>query len=506
MQYAELEPHYAAAERLIGTAGDAGADPFRRGARARTRCRPAPTCSVPPSPRRRPSASACTRTGPRVASTRCPYDDRPACRNCGFSAYYGCPIHAKGDPIASLQRALRTGRCEIRPESVVVDITTDPAGRRATGVRYLDGGRGPARGPRRSGGARRRRLRDTAAVAAERPGQLIGARRALPDVPLPDVLGGRVPLRAARRTGASRSPTSTTTSWCRVRPRPRRPRAAACPGSAAARSSTEEPTRRWRRRSSTRTGPEHNRSIRESVLRRRLWVLTMQGEDLPQPTNRIDLDPTGARRVGSTGGRVTYAPHAHELVASKHFAPLMEQVLREAGADWAFTPHLAARGQGQRAHPQPARRRPRLSARDGNVPDGHRPRHQRGRPRRAASTTSRTSSVPTRRCSRPRPATTRPSPSSPSPIGRPAGSLVSPRRNPASERPSGRFDRPIVHGPGPAVVAKVTTRPFHTPPQNVRCGHDGGVRFCWRQRHVRLWPSNRENVPCVTVWRLASSS
>ena len=43
-----------------------------------------------------------------------PYDGRPACNNCGFCAHYGCPIEAKGDPIAPLRNALRTGRCEIR--------------------------------------------------------------------------------------------------------------------------------------------------------------------------------------------------------------------------------------------------------------------------------------------------------------------------------------------------------------------------------------------------------
>ena len=46
-----------------------------------------------------------------------PYDGRPACNNCGFCGFYGCPIDAKGDPVAPLRNALRTGRCEIRPES-----------------------------------------------------------------------------------------------------------------------------------------------------------------------------------------------------------------------------------------------------------------------------------------------------------------------------------------------------------------------------------------------------
>ena len=56
------------------------------------------------------------------------FDGRPACNNCGFCGYYGCPIDAKGDPVAPLRRALRTGRCEIRPESYVTDVAARRVG------------------------------------------------------------------------------------------------------------------------------------------------------------------------------------------------------------------------------------------------------------------------------------------------------------------------------------------------------------------------------------------
>ena len=39
-------------------------------------------------------------------------------------------------------------------------------------------------------------------------------------------------------------------------------------------------------------GAEHKTLMRRSPMRDRLWAFTMQGEDLPQPTNRVDLDPT----------------------------------------------------------------------------------------------------------------------------------------------------------------------------------------------------------------------
>src|SRR5262249_46250662 len=66
------------------------------------------------------------------------YDGRPACNNCGFCGYYGCPIDAKGDPVAPLRHALRTGRCEIRPDASVAEVLVDGTGRTARGGRYLD--------------------------------------------------------------------------------------------------------------------------------------------------------------------------------------------------------------------------------------------------------------------------------------------------------------------------------------------------------------------------------
>jgi len=77
--------------------------------------------------------------------------------------------------------------------------------------------------------------------------------------------------------------------------------------------------------------------MRDSALRRRLWVFTMQGEDLPQATNRVDLDPTVRDAWGRPAGRVTYQPHRHELAASEHYGAILEAVMSSAGAEWAFS-------------------------------------------------------------------------------------------------------------------------------------------------------------------------
>ena len=85
------------------------------------------------------------------------------------------------------------------------------------------------------------------------------------------------------------------------------------------------------------SGRHHGAAMRDSSLRDRLWVFTVQGEDLAQPTNRIDLDPTVRDAWGLPAGRVTYRPHRHELVLSDHVAPAHEAIMRDAGAEWVHT-------------------------------------------------------------------------------------------------------------------------------------------------------------------------
>jgi len=134
--YDDLEPAYAEAERLVGVAGEAGANPF-----APWRSGPYPMPPGAPMYCAVVTSAAAERLGyhPYPGPTGCnsvPYDDRPACNNCGFCGYFGCPIHAKGDPVASLRRALLTGRAELRPESFVSKILVSNG--RATGVEWID--------------------------------------------------------------------------------------------------------------------------------------------------------------------------------------------------------------------------------------------------------------------------------------------------------------------------------------------------------------------------------
>lgn len=339
VDYAELEAHYTAVERAFGVAGEGGANPF-----AAWRSAPFPMPPGDDMPMAVVSAAAAERAGfhPYRAPTGAnsvAYDGRPACVDCGFCGGFGCPIHAKGDPIASLQRALRTGRCDLRPDAYVRDIVLDPSGRRATGVRYLDltGYPEPPVVELRAA-----RAVVVAAGAFETPRLL-----------LRNQLGGDLVGRYltyhfqtftvgifAEATGGERGRSVTHLHDDLMIDTPELRAAAAAAGLPWVRGGVVEHGAGQHPVDEATTypaGEAHLRSMADSALRRRLWAFTMQGEDLPQATNRVDLDPMVRDVWGLPAGRVTYAPHRHELAASAFAAPRHESIMRDAGAQFAFS-------------------------------------------------------------------------------------------------------------------------------------------------------------------------
>src|SRR5581483_1130966 len=260
------------------------------------------------------------------------------CNNCGYCGGFGCPIHAKGDPISSLRRALRTGRCEVRPEAYVVEVVLDGSGRRATGVRYLDIAAGNVPREVRAGHV------VLAAGAFETPRLLlqcgVGNSSGLVGRNLmyhfQTFTVGIFPFSLHGERG--RSVTHLHDDF--IVPGPAEMAAAREAGLPWIRGGTVEHGGGGTPLMESMTypsGPQHNLSMRDSAIRDRLFAFTMQAEDLPQATNRVDLDPSVVDAWGFPAGRVTYAPHTHELVASDHFAPLLEDVMRDAGATFAFS-------------------------------------------------------------------------------------------------------------------------------------------------------------------------
>ena len=133
--YAELEPFYAEAERVIGVAGDSAA----------------PGCwrSTPyPLPAHRLSyastriAAGCARLGltlvpESLAILSDVHDGRPPCNYCG-NCVRGCPRADKGSvDVTFVRQAVATGRCVVRPLSQVVELEAGPNDW-VTSLRYAD--------------------------------------------------------------------------------------------------------------------------------------------------------------------------------------------------------------------------------------------------------------------------------------------------------------------------------------------------------------------------------
>lgn len=328
--YDELEPYYATAERRVGVAGDATANPF-----AAWRSGPYPMPPGAPMYGATLSSQSASRVGlhPYAAPTAAnsvAYDGRPACNNCGFCAQFGCPIHAKGDPVAMLQRAMLSGRAELLAETFACRIRTD--GRRATGVEVV----GPD-GRHRVLGAKAVVL---AAGAVETPRLLLLSGWENP-------LVGRH-LMVHFQTIAfgvfeedfhaerGRAVTHVHDDAVIVDEDARRAAAAAglpwLRGGMVEHTGTSLPIREAKRYP---WGRRHTELMRSSPMRRHLWAFTMQGEDLPQPTNTVDLDPSVRDARGFPVARITYRPHRHELVASEHHRRPLEAVLADMGATFS---------------------------------------------------------------------------------------------------------------------------------------------------------------------------
>jgi len=332
VDYDEMEPYYAHAENLVGVAGLAGANPF---AEWRSGEYPMPPGADMFGAVLTTEAAQRLGYNPYPAPTgvnSVPYDGRPACNNCGFCGFFGCPIDAKGDPVAPLRNALRTGRCEIRPESFVERVILDNTGRAARGVRYVDidgnAHEVTARVVIVAGGAwetPRLLLRSEIANSSGLVGRYLMYH-------FQTYVVGSFPFRLHGHRG--RSVTHLHDDHMIVDDDSRAfAKEHGLPyfragivehgggGHPIIEGTYSEP------------GLSHTRAMLESPMRDRLWAFTIQGEDLPQVTNRVDLDP-GVRDVhGFPVGRATYDVHAHEVVASRYYAPKLAEIMREAGAD-----------------------------------------------------------------------------------------------------------------------------------------------------------------------------
>ena len=357
--YTDLEPFYVEAERLYGVQGKQGDNIFES---ARSQPYPMPP-GVPmyfalllADGARQVTLPGFGPLNPHAypaAITSRFYDGRPPCVDCGLCSGFGCPNNSKGSPaVTTLRRALLTGRCQLRFNAHVSQLVND--GGHVSAVEYIDGA-----------GQRQRATADAFMLAAS---PIESARLCLLS-PAPDgaVLGnssgqlgqnlmfhyqsnvnGFLPRRVHGQRG--RAVTNGISDFRGVETGGETIRlfdlsdgkhvflGGICEfGASQGQPVTEDgavyairlPAFRGFR---ARSGTTLKNALRDGALGQHLFGLTMQAEDAPQRTNFVDLDPAYKDVYGLPVPRVTYAPHAYEMAARKFYAPLMMQIVHNAGA------------------------------------------------------------------------------------------------------------------------------------------------------------------------------
>ncbi len=353
LTYDELEPFYAETDVLSGIAGidppAEGSDPFQS-----YRSKPFP---LPPQPVMyvaRILANGAKQLGyhpfnyPSAIITA-PYtaDPRPTCVSCGLCTNYGCPRNAKGSPaVTTLRRALLTGNCQLRYNAFATRMMVDGAGRRVTGVEYVDND-----GQRQTVTADRVILAASAIESArlcllsDPSGPGIGNSSGLVGrhltFHLENIAVGIYKQRVHGERGRSitmgmadfRGINVGGTDVLADRPL----------GGAIEMGTSSEPIVAARQTlqpeaigAARLAGVSFKQLIAESPFSGHIAILLMHAEDAPQATNRIDLDPTVRDVFGLPVPRVTYRSHAFELDAVNYYKPLMLQIHEKAGAAYGF--------------------------------------------------------------------------------------------------------------------------------------------------------------------------
>ena len=136
--YQDLEPYYEKAEWEIGVSGDLSGNIFQA-----PRRKPLPMPPLPPSLEHTTLENAAKRIGlhpfsiPMLRNT-VPFNGRGACMRCRWCVGFACEVDAKnGTHNTVIPKALASGNCDLRTQSVVKEILTDSRGR-VTGVAYFD--------------------------------------------------------------------------------------------------------------------------------------------------------------------------------------------------------------------------------------------------------------------------------------------------------------------------------------------------------------------------------
>jgi gluconate 2-dehydrogenase alpha chain len=332
ISYDDLEPFYALAEQIIGVQGPAQLPELF----APRRSSPYPMPPGVPQYLARVVTVGAQQLGlspfpaPTGITSR-PYRGRPACNDCGFDVGFACPIGAKGTPaVTALRDALLTGKVSVKPDSHVFRLNMGKGGREVESVAFLD-----------EDGSPRELAADIFVLAAS---AIESARLCLLSGLSNTLIGANLMFQRetfaigifAQQLHAHRGRSSSFQLDDFAGPaeiadyKNFRSGGAPLPRGGTTEISGSQPL--ISEGQAYPFGEAHKQSMRQSPLREHLAVLTMEGEDLPQASNRVDLDPGLRDSHGFPVARITYASHPYELNAAAHYQPIMVDVLSTAGA------------------------------------------------------------------------------------------------------------------------------------------------------------------------------
>jgi len=366
MQYKHLEAFYAIAEEVVGVQGPAHRDSSGRivNPNPHESWRSTPF-AMPPGPGQLNSllpyyAANLLGYGAAPVPTSIisrPYRGRSACVNCSFCLDFGCPVNAKSGGVWQVVDALAAGAQLIWNANVVnFEFGPSSGGRQAvSAVNYLD-------------------LEPTRST--------YGTVQKIPIFPSDVLVLGNTPIEATRlsllsgiggvnhshdpshQLGANlmfhlqtnalavmneeihsfrgRTSTHTMDAFAGAGPTIDQFDPAVPRGGIMEMGGNLNPIQAGSEVAAFLYGEQLKTYMSLAPFTQRLVAFTLQGEDMPQLSNLVDLDPDIVDVYGVPVPRVTYQSHPYELAASAYYAPKMLEILEAIGAPGTPYPTIHA--------------------------------------------------------------------------------------------------------------------------------------------------------------------
>ena len=363
--YQQIEPFYAVSEEVVGIQGPArrvGNQIHNPNPYESPRSTP---FAMPPGVQQLNSlvpAESARRLGyspapvPTAANSR-PYRGRPPCNDCGFCNDFGCPSNAKAGGVWQLVDAIAAGARLIAEANVTrIEWTSPGKGRRAraTGVTWVDRSghthtmaadlvvlaNNPIEATRlcllsEIAKAPNESSLSTLTPTATEPSGLLG-RNLLFHLQT-DVIAF---LNQDIHSYRGRTSTQQMDAFAGPGPGPDQFDPEIPMGGILEIGGNSNPVTAAVDLAAVGIGRVHKLFMGSGLLVNRISAFTMQGQDMPQLSNYVDLDPDIVDVWGQPIPRITYKNHPYELAAAAYYIPKMMEIMENIGGPGSAYPTL----------------------------------------------------------------------------------------------------------------------------------------------------------------------